>query len=87
MDASRKKAVTAVSFGIPTGDSWFSFIKDDPMLREGVHDFKDFMLMGGGMPVVSGNQVIGAIGISGGHYLQDQECAQSAMDSLYNQVC
>ncbi len=82
VDASRKKAVTAVGFGLPTGEAWFSFIKDDPIMREGVHDFRDFMLMGGGMPILSGNQVIGAIGISGGHYLKDQECASAALDSL-----
>ncbi|MEI7725453.1 MAG: heme-binding protein [Bacteroidota bacterium] len=82
VDASRKKATTAVGFGMPTGNSWFDFIKDDPILREGVHDFRDFMLMGGGLPIFSGKQVIGAIGISGGHYLTDQECAQAALDSL-----
>ncbi len=82
VDASRKKAITAVGFGMPTGDPWFGMIKDDPILREGVHGFHDFMLMGGGMPIVSGNQVIGAIGISGGHYLKDQECARAALESL-----
>ena len=83
VDASRKKAITAVGFGMPTGEAWFNFIKDDPILREGVHDFHDFMLMGGGMPIVSGTQVIGAIGVSGGHYLKDHECAGAALESLY----
>jgi len=82
VDASRKKAVTAVGFGLPTGEPWFSMIKDDPILREGVHGFHDFILMGGGAPIVSGNQIIGAIGISGGHYSQDQQCARAALDSL-----
>ena len=86
VDASRKKAVTAVSYGIPTGQSWFDFIKDDPILREGVHGFRDFMLMGGGVPIVGDNQVIGAIGVSGGHYLQDQECALAGLESLKGQV-
>jgi uncharacterized protein GlcG (DUF336 family) len=82
VDASRKKALTAVGYGIPTGQPWFDFIKNDPILREGVHDFTDFILMGGGLPVIIGNQVIGAIGISGGHYEQDQQCAKTAIDSL-----
>jgi uncharacterized protein GlcG (DUF336 family) len=82
VDASRKKAITAVGFGMPTGNSWFDFIKDDPILREGVHDFRDFILMGGGIPILSGKQIIGAIGISGGHYISDQECATAALDSL-----
>ncbi|MEI6173059.1 MAG: heme-binding protein [Bacteroidota bacterium] len=82
VDASRKKAITAVGFSLPTGESWFGFIKDDPIMREGVHDFHDFILMGGGMPIISDNQTIGAIGISGGHYSEDQKCARAALDSL-----
>ncbi|MEI7663779.1 MAG: heme-binding protein [Bacteroidota bacterium] len=82
VDASRKKALTAVGFGLPTGQSWFTFIKDDPILREGAHDFTDFMLMGGGIPILSESQVVGAIGVSGGHYLKDQECASAALESV-----
>ena len=82
VDASRKKAVTAVGFGLATGEPWFNLIKGDPILREGAHGFHDFMLMGGGLPIVSDNQVIGAIGISGGHYEQDQECGRAALDLL-----
>jgi len=82
VDASRKKAVTAVGFGLSTGKPWFEFIKDDPILREGVHDFTDFMLMGGGIPIVVDKQIIGAIGISGGHYENDHLCAQAALSCL-----
>ncbi len=82
VDASRKKAITAVGFGLPTGKTWFDFIKDDPILREGVHDFNDFMLMGGGLPIMFENKVIGAIGISGGHYEQDQLCANAAINCV-----
>ncbi|MCX6304582.1 MAG: heme-binding protein [Bacteroidetes bacterium] len=82
VDASRKKAVTAVGFGMPTGEPWFDFIKDDPIMREGVHGFRDFMLMGGGFPIVENNQVIGGIGVSGGHYIKDQECALAGLVSI-----
>lgn len=82
VDASRKKAVTAVGFGLATGEAWFGFIKDDPILREGVHGFNDFMLMGGGLPIVVESQMIGAIGVSGGHYEKDQLCARAAIESL-----
>ena len=82
IDAARKKAVTAVGLGLPTGKPWFDFIKDDPILREGAHAFQDFMLMGGGIPVVIGGRLAGAIGVSGGHYEQDQLCAQAAIQCL-----
>jgi uncharacterized protein GlcG (DUF336 family) len=82
VDASRKKAITAVGFGLPTGKPWFDFIEKDPILREGVHDFTDFMLMGGGLPLNAGGVIIGAIGVSGGHYDNDRQCAEEALNYL-----
>jgi len=82
VDASRKKAITAVGFGLPTGDTWYDFIKDDPILLNGVQHFTDFSLMGGGMPINIDNRIVGAIGISGAHYKQDEECARAAMTAI-----
>ena len=82
VDGARKKAVTAVGFGIPTGESWHNFIKDDPILAEGVHNFTDFLLLGGGFPIMANGRLVGAIGISGGHYKQDEECALSALQVI-----
>jgi uncharacterized protein GlcG (DUF336 family) len=31
VETARKKAVLAVGFGIPTGNAWYNFIKDDPI--------------------------------------------------------
>lgn len=80
--ASLKKALTAVGFGMPSGQPWFDFIKDDPILREGVHDFEDFILLGGGSPIIIDGYVSGAIGISGGHYSKDEECVKAALSIL-----
>ena len=79
IDASRKKAVTAVGFGFPTGDAWYNFIKDDPILNDGAHNLKDFILLGGGSPITIDGAIVGAIGISGGHYKQDEECMNAAL--------
>lgn len=81
VDVSRKKAVTAVGMGIPGDQSWYEFIKGDPILNHGLQQFIDFILPGGGSPVPEGNTVIGAIGISGGHYKQDELCAESALEA------
>jgi len=80
IDAARKKAVTAVGFGVATGDDWYNFIKDDPILMNGAKNLKDFMLLGGGLPIIEDGQLIGAIGISGAHYKQDQVCAEYALN-------
>jgi len=82
VDASRKKAITAVGFGLPTGDTWYNFIKDDPILLHGVNGITDFSLMGGGSPIVIENQIVGAIGISGSHYSKDEECTKEALAVL-----
>jgi len=80
VDAARKKAVTAVGLGITTGDAWYDFIKDDPILSAGVHNFADFLLLGGGSPITIEGRVVGAIGISGGHYKQDEVCVKAALE-------
>jgi uncharacterized protein GlcG (DUF336 family) len=81
VDASRKKALTAVGLGIPTGDSWYSFIKDDPILFHGVQQLEDFILLGGGSPLMEDGSIVGAIGISGGHYKQDELCVKVAIET------
>ncbi len=82
VDASRKKAFTAVGFGMATGESWHSFIKDDPILNDGVSSFKDFTLLGGGLPIMIDDKLVGAIGVSGGHYKQDEICAKAALSVI-----
>ncbi len=83
IDVSRQKAVTAVGFGMSTGQPWCDFAKDDPILTRGIHDIHDFTLLGGGMPIVIEDAVVGAIGVSGGHYKQDEACALAALELVY----
>jgi len=82
IDASRKKAITAVGYGILSGESWHEIIKDDPILFHGIQQFEDFILLGGGSPVLDEETIIGAIGISGGHYKQDEECVKAALEAF-----
>jgi uncharacterized protein GlcG (DUF336 family) len=46
-----------------------------------------FLLLGGGMPVKAGNEVIGALGVGGapGGHLDDQ-CAVAALESVKDQL-
>jgi uncharacterized protein GlcG (DUF336 family) len=87
--AALKKAQTALGFGMPTGDAWYQFIKDDPILFHGVPSLPEFTLLGGGAPVAArlpggSTATIGAIGISGGHYKQDEACLKAALGCLAN---
>ncbi|MEW8222880.1 MAG: heme-binding protein, partial [Candidatus Thiodiazotropha taylori] len=59
------KAYTAAGFGFPTR-KWMDEIRDIPQLREGIVQRDRLVIFGGGLPIVSNDQVIGAIGVSGG---------------------
>jgi uncharacterized protein GlcG (DUF336 family) len=79
---ARDKAYTAVGFGMPT-HGWFDFIKDDPPLAAGAPSGIDrLVIFGGGYPITIDGAVVGAIGVSGGHYSQDQEVAEAGLAVL-----
>lgn len=79
VDVSRKKATTAVGFGLATGKTWHDFVKDDPILAAGAQSLPDFTMLGGGFPIIVGGHMVGAVGVSGGHYSQDEECARAGL--------
>ena len=79
---AQDKAYTAVAFGMAT-DQWYDFIKDDPPLAAGLPGAVDrLIIFGGGYPINVDGQVVGAVGVSGGHYTQDMEVAQAGLKAL-----
>lgn len=78
---SQDKAYTAVSFGMPT-HAWHDFIKDDPPLREGIVHTARLVVFGGGYPLTVDGEIVGGIGVSGGHYTDDMAVAQAAMELI-----
>ena len=79
---AQDKAYTAVGFGMPT-HGWHDFIKDDPPLADGAPEGIDrLVIFGGGYPIKVDDQLVGAIGVSGGHYSQDQEVAEAGLEAL-----
>ena len=78
---SQDKAYTAASYSMPT-HGWFEFIKNDPPLLHGITHTPRLVVFGGGFPIMLKGEMIGAIGVSGGHYSQDMECARAALDAI-----
>jgi len=78
---AQDKAWTAISFGIPT-HQWFEFIKGDPPLLAGIVHTPRLVVFGGGYPIKVDGQVVGGIGVSGGHYSEDQQVAETALKAL-----
>ena len=79
---AQDKAYTAAGFGLST-DGWHDFVKEDPPLAMGAAPGIDRLIVfGGGYPIKIGNAVIGAIGVSGGHYSQDMDVAQAGLAAV-----
>jgi uncharacterized protein GlcG (DUF336 family) len=82
LSISKKKAFSAVSYSLETGQKWWDFIKSDPILLNSIPQMENFTILGGGKPIFYNNELIGAIGVSGGHYSQDEACIDYALDTL-----
>lgn len=81
LQIAQDKAHTAISGGIPT-HKWHEYIKDDAPLIHGIVHTPRFIIFGGGYPIMENGQMIGGIGLSGGHYSQDMECAEAALKAI-----
>jgi uncharacterized protein GlcG (DUF336 family) len=82
VDSSRKKAYTAASLRRPTSE-FAELIVKNPGLQ-GLRDMNDnILILGGGLPIEIGGEVVGAIGVGGapgGHL--DDACAQAGLDAI-----
>jgi len=78
VQVAQDKAYTAAGFGLST-DKWYDFIKNDPPLLVGAPTGIDRLIVfGGGYPIIIDGQIVGGIGVSGGHYTEDMEVAKAA---------
>jgi uncharacterized protein GlcG (DUF336 family) len=81
MENSRRKAYTAVTFGSPS--STFAKQIADPK-NEGARQratLPGIIGIGGGIPIMAGKEVLGAVGISGSPG-KDDECSQAGIDRI-----
>ena len=79
--ASERKAFTSASAKAPTKVMLENSQKNPGAATLG--DIPGFLLLGGGLPIKAGNDVIGAVGVGGapgGHL--DEQCAQTALDKF-----
>lgn len=71
-------AYTSVAFGLATHE-WHEFIKDDPPLLHGIVKTPRLIIFGGGYPLKVGEQIVGGIGVSGGHCTDDMKIAEAGI--------
>ncbi|CAN0626710.1 glc operon protein GlcG [Burkholderia multivorans] len=80
IDIAIDKAYTAASFGLPTGRWPEVLAGHSEAVRQGLVLRPRFVGFGGGLPIVEGGRVIGAIGVSGGSEAEDEACAHAGLD-------
>ncbi len=81
-DSSRKKAYTAASTGRATSELGELVVKA-PHLHSLSEMNDSILILGGGLPIQFGNDVVGGIGVGGapGTHLDDA-CAQAGLDAI-----
>lgn len=85
LGASQQKAFTSAS-AKNTTLAMMENVQKNPAAATLVH-IPGFLLVGGGVPIKVGNEVIGAVGVGGapgGHL--DEQCAMTAIDKVKDQL-
>lgn len=77
-ELARKKAITAAGMGLETVELENLLGSAPARVLDGLTRAEDFTVIGGGVPLVWENVVVGGIGVSGGSEEQDIECANAA---------
>lgn len=82
VDSSRKKAYTAASLGRTTSEL-AELVTKAPHLQALGKMNDNILLLGGGLPIQFGNEVVGGIGVGGAPGTQlDDACAQAGLDAI-----
>lgn len=77
---SQKKAFTAVSFSGST-DKLASMVQPGTPLY-GIQHTGEYIIFGGGVPIIKDGNLIGAIGVSGGTPEQDKDIANAGLAAI-----
>lgn len=84
VENSRRKAYTARTFRIPSGQ-FADRVKKDPTL--GLVHLHGVIANRGGLPIKAGNEVIGGVGVSGSPGGdKDEVCARAGLDKVADQL-
>lgn len=88
LEIAQNKAFSAAAYNRATHE-WYDRLKDDPPLLHGLVHTERLVIFGGGYPIKLGDELIGGIGVSGGHYTHDMQVCEAGLEiveQLINQV-
>ncbi len=83
--AAERKAFTAYSTKTSTLDFMRNAQKNPD--AQNLNSLPELLLLGGGVPVIYQNQIVGAVGVAGaGGSVQDHQCANSGIQTTLKQL-
>lgn len=82
---ARKKAYTSASFKV-SSLFWQEKLKHKPNTMNALLKEDNFTYLGGGLPIIVDDEILGAIGVSGATEQQDIECAEHAIEKLLSSL-
>lgn len=80
---AKAKSVASAA-GLPAEVLEGHFSAERPQVREGLLNIAGFTLIRGALPLRDDEQLIGAVGVSGGSEAQDVLCAEAAVAALHS---
>jgi uncharacterized protein GlcG (DUF336 family) len=81
IDIAQGKAYTARAFDMPTADLGAEAQPGKSLYGIEASNDGNLIVFGGGIPLEDGDEVVGAIGVSGGTVDQDQEVAEAGVSA------
>jgi uncharacterized protein GlcG (DUF336 family) len=84
MENARRKAYTANSFRTSTAEYAIRYANNEPLVHQQV-TLPNVIAIPGGLPVKSGDDVIGGVGVSGSPGV-DEACVQAGLDKVADQL-
>jgi uncharacterized protein GlcG (DUF336 family) len=82
-EGAERKAYTARTFSQPSAD-FTKRVNDNP-ISTGSRHYNRVLALAGGLPIKAGNEVIGAVGVSGSPG-KDDDCSQAGIDKVADQL-
>ncbi|OAS14842.1 GlcG/HbpS family heme-binding protein [Paenibacillus oryzisoli] len=82
IEISQNKAWTSVAMQMPTANLAQSALPGSPSFGINTTNQGRLVILGGGIPLVSNDRIIGGIGVSGGTSTQDIEVANAAVNAF-----
>jgi uncharacterized protein GlcG (DUF336 family) len=77
-EPARKKALASMMLRMPTNGA-LKMLESDPVIARAMNAIPDILIVPGGMPLYLDDDMIGAIGVAGGHYKADHDLIEQVV--------